>query len=609
MCGIAGYIGKDKINSKELNLLKRKMKNRGPDNFGSNIALLENINVYLFHSRLNIVDLTNKANQPFIINNYLVIFNGEIYNFKKLKSELIKKGYSFKTNSDTEVLLTMYIEYKEKCVSFFRGMWAFCIWDMKKKIFFLSRDSFGEKPLFFLKNKKNFYFGSEVKYIKTLLNKKLEVNQELIKKSLLYGYKSIHKNNQTYFKNIYSVNPGESLILDYKLNLKVKKIEKFNPRKIKENNKLKDKHIINNIKNLVVKSVKETTVSDVPVAISLSSGIDSSVILGILSKKLKLNIKAFSLIDRGKYNEKYLIEKNVKKNKISCDYVDIDYSEFISKLKSIIDYQDQPISTITYFAQNQLMKEVSKKKYKVILSGSGADEMFAGYYDHFRQLATSLNKKQINEYFLYWKKFYLTKINNKRLKNFFHYKKNPRDKTLIYDYNDKINSYIKFNYKYQITEKKFYKSLLRNRMLNELFFEITPATLRHEDLNCMQYSIENRSPFLDMDILNFMNTVPSSKLIQKGYLKYFLRTAFKDILLKDIYSNRDKIGFNASLKFFLKEENKKKLKDFFLKDKVMKKFVDMKKIYSLVQDVNRNSTLDKFLFNVMNIKLFLEKYN
>jgi len=609
MCGIAGYIGKDKINSKELNLLKRKMKNRGPDNFGSNIALLENINVYLFHSRLNIVDLTNKANQPFIINNYLVIFNGEIYNFKKLKSELIKKGYSFKTNSDTEVLLTMYIEYKEKCVSFFRGMWAFCIWDMKKKIFFLSRDSFGEKPLFFLKNKKNFYFGSEVKYIKTLLNKKLEVNQELIKKSLLYGYKSIHKNNQTYFKNIYSVNPGESLILDYKLNLKVKKIENFNPRKIKENNKLKDKHIINNIKNLVVKSVKETTVSDVPVAISLSSGIDSSVILGILSKKLKLNIKAFSLIDRGKYNEKYLIEKNVKKNKISCDYVDIDYSEFISKLKSIIDYQDQPISTITYFAQNQLMKEVSKKKYKVILSGSGADEMFAGYYDHFRQLATSLNKKQINEYFFYWKKFYLTKINNKRLKNFFHYKKNPRDKTLIYDYNDKINSYIKFNYKYQITEKKFYKSLLRNRMLNELFFEITPATLRHEDLNCMQYSIENRSPFLDMDILNFMNTVPSSKLIQKGYLKYFLRTAFKDILLKDIYSNRDKIGFNASLKFFLKEENKKKLKDFFLKDKVMKKFVDMKKIYSLVQDVNRNSTLDKFLFNVMNIKLFLEKYN
>ena len=609
MCGIAGYIGKDKINSKELNLLKKKMKNRGPDNFGSNIALLENINVYLFHSRLNIVDLTNKANQPFIINNYLVIFNGEIYNFKKLKSELIKKGYSFKTNSDTEVLLTMYIEYKEKCVSFFRGMWAFCIWDMKKKIFFLSRDSFGEKPLFFLKNKKNFYFGSEVKYIKTLLNKKLEINQELIKKSLLYGYKSIHKNNQTYFKNIYSVNPGESLILDYKLNLKIKKIENFNPSKIKENNKLNDRHIINNIKNLVVKSVKETTVSDVPVAISLSSGIDSSVILGILSKKLKLNIKAFSLIDRGKYNEKYLIEKNVKKNKISCDYVDIDYSEFINKLKSIIDYQDQPISTITYFAQNQLMKEVSKKNYKVILSGSGADEMFAGYYDHFRQLATSLNKKQINEYFLYWKKFYLAKINNKRLKDFFHYKKNPRDKTLIYDYNDKINSYIKFNYKYKITEKKFYKSLLRNRMLNELFFEITPATLRHEDLNCMQYSIENRSPFLDMNILNFMNTVPSFKLIQKGYLKYFLRTAFKDILLKDIYSNRDKIGFNASLKFFLKEENKKKLKDFFLKDKVMKKFVDMKKIYGLVQDVNRNSTLDKFLFNVMNIKLFLEKYN
>jgi asparagine synthase (glutamine-hydrolysing) len=200
-------------------------------------------------------------------------------------------------------------------------------------------------------------------------------------------------------------------------------------------------------------------------------------------------------------------------------------------------------------------------------------------------------------------------IRNKNLKDPLLYTKKNKNKYFIYGYDKQINSCIKFKYQYKIAEKFFSYNLLRNRMLNELFFEITPVTLRHEDLNCMQHSIENRSPFLDLDILNFMRKVHFEKLIQYGHLKYLLRKAFKNVLLKDIYENREKIGFNASLKFFLKNEDKIKLKHFFLKDKVMKEYVDMEKIYHLVKNEKRNDSLDKFLFNVINIKIFLENRN
>ena len=178
----------------------------------------------------------------------------------------------------------------------------------------------------------------------------------------------------------------------------------------------------------------------------------------------------------------------------------------------------------------------------------------------------------------------------------------------VNDYDKNILKYLKFDTKFKFKEKKFVPELMRNRKLNELFFETVPTTLRHEDLNCMEFSIENRSPFLDLDLFKFMNSVPSKKLIQKGYLKFILRETFKKIINKNIRENSSKIGFNASLNLFLKKEKKENLKKFFLQDKVMKKFVDMKKIYLLVLKENRGSQIDKFLFNVINIKIFLENH-
>ena len=187
MCGIAGYFGNkplDKINIKScLDLMKK----RGPDN--SNFFYKKNnrLNVYLLHSRLSIIDLKEQSNQPFEDGGYIVVFNGEIYNYLEIKKKLQNLGHNFKTLSDTEVLLKSYIQYGEKCVDHFNGMWAFVILDKKKGSLFISRDRFGEKPLYFYKNDKEFIFGSEIKFIKNLINQKLEINKKQIFRTFKLG--------------------------------------------------------------------------------------------------------------------------------------------------------------------------------------------------------------------------------------------------------------------------------------------------------------------------------------------------------------------------------------------------------------------------------------
>ena len=204
MCGISGYISdRNLVQKNALSKTINLMKLRGPDANNYTLKEYPTKQVALLHSRLNIIDLHDRSNQPFIDDNLTLIFNGEIYNFLEIKKKL-KHKYNFKTKSDTEVLLRAFQEYGEKCVDHFIGMWAFAIWDDRKKELFISRDTFGEKPLYYFLNEKGFFFGSEIKYIKTLCNKEFSINKGLIKKNLFLGYKSLNKNNDTFYNKIYS---------------------------------------------------------------------------------------------------------------------------------------------------------------------------------------------------------------------------------------------------------------------------------------------------------------------------------------------------------------------------------------------------------------------
>ena len=353
--------------------------------------------------------------------------------------------------------------------------------------------------------------------------------------------------------------------------------------------------------------------SDVPIAFCLSGGVDSTYLASLAVKKFKKKIQTFSIIDDDKrYDEKDNIKKVLKD--LNCKNKEIKLKNknvnFFSRLRRLIEQHDSPIATISYYIHSFLSEEISKSGYKVAISGTGADEIFTGYYQHFLLYFASIkdsNKLKIE--IKKWKKHIKPIIRNKELRNPNFYFSNPRNMNLTFSIDKDLSKLIKNKKSPTVKEYFFCKDLLRNRMLNELFYEVVPVILNHDDLNSMNYSVENRSPFLDHNLLDFMLTVPTKYLIKDGYQKSVLRSAAKNILVDDVRLARQKHGFNASLlsltsirdiKEYL-QKNKTFISEYFNIDLLIKK-------YLLKKNIN-NAAFSKFLFNVICIKMFLEIYN
>lgn len=603
MCGISGFIGKNKISKEVIYKSLNLMKNRGPDGqFYKNIKVDNSVNLYLLHSRLSIIDLKKRSDQPFRKKHITLIFNGEIYNYKEIKKDLEELGYKFYTESDTEVLANAYLHYGEKCVQYFEGMWAFAIWDDRIKKLFLSRDRFGEKPLFFYKNQKGFYFGSEIKFIKSLSLVNFRINKNKINSNLLHGYKSIFQNHTTYFKNILFLEPGHNFILDSNLNKK--KYKYWNPI-IKQNKKLSYGEICEGVNFYLKKSLKIRLRSDVPIAFCLSGGVDSSLLTSIALKEFNIKANTYSIIDKDeRYNEKRNILATVKDLKCKSNLVYLDYKNTIFNLEKLVKYHDCPIATISYLAHSLLSEKISKNNYKVAISGTGADELFTGYYHHhLLYLKTIKNNKYFNKKFIEWKKFVLPLVRNPNLKDLSFKNKNSN-----YEDIDNIKKFMKkiFN---KDKEKKFNNTdILRNKMLNELFYEVIPVILHHDDLNSMYYSIENRSPFLDKNLFEFANSIPTNFLINNGYQKVVLRDSFKNTLNEQVRLDRQKKGFNASINTIVNFKDPKINSYLFDKSSEINDFVDMKKVKKEIYSNNTNQ-FSKFIFSVLNTKIFMDAFN
>jgi len=603
MCGISGFIGKNKISKEVIYKSLNLMKNRGPDGqFYKNIKVDNSVNLYLLHSRLSIIDLKKRSDQPFRKKHITLIFNGEIYNYKEIKKDLEELGYKFYTESDTEVLANAYLHYGEKCVQYFEGMWAFAIWDDRIKKLFLSRDRFGEKPLFFYKNQKGFYFGSEIKFIKSLSLDNFRINKNKINSNLLHGYKSIFQNHTTYFKNILFLEPGHNFILDSHLNKK--KYKYWNPI-IKQNKKLSYGEICEGVNFYLKKSLKIRLRSDVPIAFCLSGGVDSSLLTSIAVKEFNIKANTYSIIDKDeRYNEKRNILATVKDLKCKSNLVYLDYKNTIFNLKKLVKNHDCPIATISYLAHSLLSEKISKNNYKVAISGTGADELFTGYYHHhLLYLKTIKNNKYFNKRFIEWKKFVLPLVRNPNLKDLSFKNKNSN-----YEDIDNIKKFMK-KILNKDKEKKFNNTdILRNKMLNELFYEVIPVILHHDDLNSMYHSIENRSPFLDKNLFEFANSIPTNFLINNGYQKVVLRDSFKNTLNEQVRLDRHKKGFNASINTIVNFKDPKINSYLFDKSSEINDFVDMKEVKKEIYSNNTNQ-FSKFIFSVLNTKIFMDAFN
>jgi asparagine synthase (glutamine-hydrolysing) len=603
MCGIAGFIGSEKISNSVINKSLFLMKNRGPDNQSyCNLKINNSSNIYLLHSRLSIIDLKNRSNQPFKKKHITLIFNGEIYNYREIRKNLEELGYKFYTESDTEVLASAYLHYGEKCVDYFEGMWVFAIWDDKIKKLFLSRDRFGEKPLFFYINQKGIYFGSEIKFVKSLCLDSFKINTAKININLLHGYKSIFQDSSTYFKNIFFLESGHNFIIDSNLN---KKKYKYWKPIVKQNKKLSYNEACEGINFYLKKSLKIRLRSDVPVAFCLSGGVDSSLLASIAVKEFNTKVSTYSIIDKDeRYNEKNNILATVKDLKCKSNLVYLNHDKTFFNLKKLVQYHESPIFTVSYLVHSYLSEKISKNNYKVAISGTGADELFTGYYHHYLlYLKTIKHSKNFNKKFSDWKKFVLPLVRNPNLKDL-----SLRNKNNNYEDINIIKKFVKKITK-KNKEKKFKNTdILRNKMLNELFYEVIPVILHHDDLNSMYYSVENRSPYLDKNLFEFANSIPTNFLINQGYQKNVLRDSFKNTLNDQVRLDRHKKGFNASINTIINFKDSTVNSYLFDKNSQINDFVNMKEIKKEIFTNNSNQ-FSKFIFSVLNAKIFIDAFN
>ena len=438
MCGISGIIYKKSDNIKDqIKNISSAISSRGPD--GTNIFINENI--ALSHNRLAILDRNSKLSiQPVFDQKkrYAIIHNGEIYNYKIIKKELINLGHKFVSETDTEIILNSFIQWGNDCVYKFEGMWAFAIWDNKNKSLFLSRDEFGIKPLYYANYNDNFYFSSEIKGLKNI-----KILSE-INKSILKRFEFNEYQEETIYKNIFNLLPGHSIIVQNK------KINKFKWRK--EKNQNIDDIKLDSIKKfdlLLEESCFSHTIGERSIALSLSGGLDSTALFYKLNH-LGVKVNAFSTIYENTYNDesKYLdiIERdlNIKIERNIITKEDLNSKNFIESIKALDLIWSEPC-----IGQWLHYKKINEKGFNVCIEGHGADEILGGYDYHFDEFIKDSFKKNI---------FLNLKNLNKEKKIIF---SSPDDNSFDQSKFNLLNSFY-----------KDFKNALRNKFENTKFFNL-----------------------------------------------------------------------------------------------------------------------------------------
>ena len=363
MCGFVGYIDKKIKDPKVIKKMNAMIVHRGPDDEG----YYTDQDINMGFRRLSIIDL-KKGAQPMCSsdNTVVITFNGEIYNFQELREELIQKGYKFKTNSDTETILHGYEEYQDDVVNRLRGMFAFVIWDKKKKKVFAARDYFGIKPFYYYLHNNTFIWGSEIKSFLKHPNFKRELNDKALKSYLTFQYSVL---DETFFKDVYRLNPGECLVYqDGKLTKKYYYDFKYDAEKVSLDELTKE------INNKLKESVKYHKISDVKVGAFLSGGIDSSYIVSLLKPDTTYSVG----FDFEKFNETNYAKELSDILKIKNKRQLITPEEFFESLDKVQYYSDEPHANLSAVPLFHLSK-LAAKDIKVVLSGEGADELYGGY--------------------------------------------------------------------------------------------------------------------------------------------------------------------------------------------------------------------------------------
>ena len=573
MCGIAGILSKAVNTMAPVHLKKMTdaIAHRGPDGEGqwSN----KKNTVHLGHRRLSIIDLSKNAAQPMsYASRYQIVYNGEIYNYIEIRSFLQNKGYSFSTQSDTEVILAAYDYWKEKCLQQFDGMFAFAIWDEKQEKLFAARDRFGEKPFYYYEDENHFIFASEMKAMWAIgIEKKID-NKMLLNYLTLGHVQNCIDKEQTFFEDIYSLPPSYYLNCDPAVS-HLSNIEKYWRISKEIKIEISASDAVEKFTELFNKSVKRRLRSDVALGTSLSGGLDSSSIaytIDLLQNNKRNGeknkpLQTFSAVfpgfenDESKYIQSVTENFNIQNYQTQPSAVDL-----INDFEKLCFHQEEPFQSSAIFAQYKVFELAKKQQVKVLLDGQGADEILAGYpkYIHW-YLQEVLSRHKLGS----------TQIERKAFRT--------NNMPFQWDIKNFVAAFLPAHAAMQLEKNEYRKTILHPNIspeflelsagrawegihkpivtkLNDiLHFNITEMgleeLLRFADRNSMAHGREVRLPFLNHDLVEFVFSLPSQLKMHDGWTKYLLRKTMDKKLPDEIVWRTNKIGFEPPQKSWMED--------------------------------------------------------
>ncbi len=590
MCRITGFLTNKKNISYDFNKIIIKMRDTmtkgGPDDAG--FFTDEKSGIALGHRRLSIIDLTSGGHQPMIdkANRYVIVYNGEVYNYNQIKDELIAKGYTFYSTCDTEVLLNAFVEWGYDCVHRFRGMFAFAIWDVIEKKLYLCRDRVGVKPLYYYIDNETFMFSSELKAFHEHPDFKKELNMIALSKYLSAGY---IPGTDTIFKNTYKLEAGYFLSINSEFEVKKYKYWDIREYYLKQDKKYGNIiEVISETESILRESFKYRMVSDVPVGIFLSGGIDSSLLVSLLSDE-GYKLKTFTI---GFYDNKFN-EANYAKElagRFGTEHTELYCSEreVMDVVPMLPELYDEPFGD-TSALPTYLVSQLARSKVTVSLSADGGDELFAGYSRYWNVLDKFLPKYNniffrnlINFGFFVNPDFYAS-IASIFMKNYDDIYDKFNKLKVLYQSSDFNEFYFNFNRFYLPEELKgiglmtgrlnpaqdINSDPLHKMMLTDFLYYLPDDILVKVDRASMACSLESREPFLDNRIIEYIASIPSDFKYRDGVSKYILKEILYQFVPKEKIE-RPKKGFAAPvgewLKIYLKEHLEQVLSEKYVKE-------------------------------------------
>lgn len=604
MCGIAGCFGPRVPDDAVVERALAALRHRGPDGNGIVRGDAGRMPFTLLHTRLAIIDTDARSNQPFEAGDLVLTFNGEIYNYVELREDLLRLGHIFRTESDTEVLIAAWREWGEGALDRMEGMWAFAIVDRRDGRVVLSRDPFGEKPLFVTTVGDTVYFASEMRALSILSGRRPEVNTDHLRRCLVHDSRGLTRGTGSFLKNVEEFPPAT--------------VQVFGPGSTGPRRRywsltyspvpMTAQDALDGVRERLNEAVRIRLRTDVPLAFCLSGGIDSSALAGITSRHFGHDgISTYSIIDSDpRYDESAFIDAGIAFWNARNMRHHVDGQGVLDRIRALTRHRLEPVLTVTTYVHSYLVDAIAHDGIKVALSGNGADEIFTGYYDHYSfWLADQAGSPGHDDRVADWRRTYGAVVRNPYLQDPDVFVAAPDERRHLYIMGATTNDFLVEPIDEAPLDRPLTENVLRNRLLNELFYEVVPALLRDADYNSMMVSVENRSPFLDRKLCEFLCTVPNEHLIRNGYPKWLLREAVAGLIPDEIRLNREKRGFNVAFDRLV-DRSDPTTRGMLLEDSPIFDIVRR----DAVRDMLDRETLDvartKFLFLFVSAKAFVE---